>query len=85
MGLTVWLNGQERTLAGLEEGADLASCMEELGLKADRIAVELNGEIARRNAWATAEVRGGDKLEVVHFVGGGSAVDFSRFGFGAKV
>ncbi len=72
MALTVWLNGRERTLAGVEDGADLASCVAELGLKADRIAVELNGEIARRNAWAQSEVRAGDKLEVVHFVGGGS-------------
>ncbi len=69
--MTVWLNGQERTLAGVEDGADLASCVAELGLKADRIAVEVNGEIARRGAWATAAVRSGDKLEVVHFVGGG--------------
>jgi thiamine biosynthesis protein ThiS len=73
MGLTVWLNGQERTLTGVEDGADLASCVAELGLTPDRIAVELNGEIARRHAWSTAEVRAGDKLEVVHFVGGGSS------------
>jgi sulfur carrier protein len=71
--MTVWLNGQQRTLAGVEDGADLATCVAELGLKADRIAVELNGEIARRNAWAQAQVRAGDKLEVVHFVGGGCA------------
>ena len=72
MALTVWLNGEERTLTGIEDGADLATCVAELGLRADRIAVELNGEIARRDAWVKSEVRAGDKLEVVHFVGGGS-------------
>jgi sulfur carrier protein len=71
MGLKVWLNGQERILSGVEDGADLAQVVSALGLKADRIAVEVNGEIARRNAWPTAAVRAGDKLEVVHFVGGG--------------
>ena len=40
-------------------------------LRADRVAVELNGELAPRAAWAATAVRSGDKLEVVHFVGGG--------------
>jgi len=72
MDLTVILNGQERVLDGLEEGADMVRVVTALGLKVDRVAVELNGEIVRRAAWATAAVRSGDKLEVVHFVGGGS-------------
>jgi thiamine biosynthesis protein ThiS len=42
-----------------------------LDLKADRIAVEHNGEIVPRSAWNIAVVRSGDKLEIVHFVGGG--------------
>lgn len=73
MALTVWLNGQERTLSGVEDGAHLDCCVAELGLKADRIAIEVNGEIARRNGWSALAVRMGDKLEVVHFVGGGSS------------
>jgi sulfur carrier protein len=71
MDLTVILNGQERTFAGLEDGADLGRVVAELGLKADRVAVEHNGEIARRGAWSSILVGSGDKLEVVHFVGGG--------------
>jgi thiamine biosynthesis protein ThiS len=42
-----------------------------LGIKADRIAVERNGEIARRSEWATTPVQNGDRLEIVQFVGGG--------------
>ncbi len=71
MALTVWLNGAERTLEELESGADLLRVVGALGLKADRIAVERNGDIARRAGWATVRVESGDKLEVVHFVGGG--------------
>jgi sulfur carrier protein len=72
-GLTVQLNGQSRSLAGLQSGASLLDVVVALGLKADRIAVELNGEIAARAAWAGRPVSEGDRLEIVHFVGGGVA------------
>lgn len=78
MALTVWLNGQQKTLAAIEDGAFLACVVKELGLKGDRVAVEVNGEIARRSGWATAAVHTGDKLEVVHFVGGGSGAHHGR-------
>jgi thiamine biosynthesis protein ThiS len=42
-----------------------------LEIKADRIAVERNGEIVRRSEWAATRVLGGDRFEIVHFVGGG--------------
>ena len=71
MALTVWLNGQKQTLGTLEDGVDLGRVVAELGLRSDRVAIELNGEIARRAGWPREEVRSGDKLEVVHFVGGG--------------
>jgi sulfur carrier protein len=71
MALMLRLNGSEREFAGLEAGANLAMVIAELGLKADRVAVEWNGEIAPRDTWGSAQVASGDKLEVVHFVGGG--------------
>jgi thiamine biosynthesis protein ThiS len=37
------------------------------------VAVEHNGEIVPRAGWAGTTLNGGDRLEVVHFVGGGSA------------
>jgi sulfur carrier protein len=70
-GLTLHLNGQTRSFADLQPGVVLAEVVAALGLKADRIAVELNGEIAPRTSWAERLVREGDRLEVVHFVGGG--------------
>ena len=73
MGLMVVLNGQPRTLDELEEGVELERVLESFDFRADRIAVEVNGTIVRRNAWASTEVRAGDRLEVVHFVGGGAA------------
>ncbi len=70
--LTIQLNGQPRTLADLTSPADLASIIAALNLKADRIAVEHNGEIVSRAAWAQTSVVTGDRLEIVHFVGGGT-------------
>jgi thiamine biosynthesis protein ThiS len=41
-------------------------------MKPDRVAVELNREIVPRNLWPQTPLKNGDRLEIVHFVGGGS-------------
>ena len=68
--MTITINGESRTLADL---ANLAALIESLGMKVDRVAVELNLEIVPRAQWATTPIKDGDKLEIVHFVGGGAA------------
>ena len=70
--MTLTLNGQIRELDGVDEGAGLDAVLTALELKADRVAVERNGEIVARARWGATAVRSGDRLEVVHFVGGGS-------------
>jgi sulfur carrier protein len=72
MGLTVTLNGQAKSLDTLDDGASLEAVVAALGLKADRVAIEQNGEIVSRRTWAGQRVGSGDRLEVVHFVGGGA-------------
>jgi len=49
----------------------LAQLIEHLGMKADRVAVELNRDIVARAYWTETWLKEGDRLEVVHFVGGG--------------
>jgi sulfur carrier protein len=71
MSLSVILNGQPRSFDSLGMSANLEQLVGELGLKGDRVAVELNGEIAPRARWVETIVKEGDRLEVVHFVGGG--------------
>jgi len=71
MSLALVINGQSRTFEDLTSPAPLAKVLEQMGLKADRVAVEHNGEIASRARWAEVSVASGDRLEVVHFVGGG--------------
>lgn len=63
------INGNEREFTGVSTLADLIS---QLGMKADRVAVELNLDIVQRTKWAETPLKDGDKLEIVHFVGGGS-------------
>jgi len=71
MALTLILNGQSRAFDSFPQSASLEQLIGELGLKGDRVAVEHNGEIVPRDGWAETIVNGGDRLELVHFVGGG--------------
>ena len=41
-------------------------------MKSDRVAVELNREIVPRERWSGTRLSEGDRLEIVHFVGGGT-------------
>ena len=49
----------------------LASLVVQLGMKHDRVAIELNRNIVPRELWAETPLGEGDRLEIVHFVGGG--------------
>jgi len=71
MPLTLLLNGHSRTFEALASGASLQKLVEALALKGDRVAVERNGTIAPRSSWPEVGVTDGDRIEVVHFVGGG--------------
>ena len=81
-GLMLTLNGRERAVDGVVSPAMLSEVLAALALRADRIAAELNGELVPRTGWAEQRVVSGDKLEVVHFVGGGAGLSsqVSRLG-----
>lgn len=49
----------------------LADLVDQLGMKADRVAIELNRSIVARDQWVKTSLAEGDRLEIVHFVGGG--------------
>ena len=65
------INGDEREFANAAVPFTLAALIESLGMKPDRVAVELNRDIVSRARWAETALNEGDKLEVVQFVGGG--------------
>jgi len=68
--MTLQINGELKTF---DSALTLAELIESLGMKSDRVAVELNREIAPRASWAETQLKDGDRLEIVHFVGGGSS------------
>jgi len=69
--MTLILNGDTKQFNTLAVGCTLQQFLDELKLQGDRVAVELNGDIVSRKHWSEAQLNDGDKLEVVHFVGGG--------------
>ena len=64
------LNGSLREF-DLPSQPTISALVQQLALAPDRVAVEHNGNIAPRDTWASATLAENDKLEVVHFVGGG--------------
>jgi sulfur carrier protein len=62
------INGVSRPVP---DGLTVASLIDHLGMKSDRVAVELNREIVPRNRWNDTSLGENDCLEIVHFVGGG--------------
>lgn len=66
--MTIILNGNATDIA---EGSGISELIKSLGLDAGRVAVELNKKIVRRADWGSTTISEGDKVEIVHFVGGG--------------
>jgi sulfur carrier protein len=62
------INGEARSF---DLPLTLANLLEQLGMKRDRVAVELNRAIVPREKWDETGLSEGDRLEIVHFVGGG--------------
>ena len=65
------INGEERDFADAPAEFTLFALVEKLSMKPDRVAVELNRDIVPRERWSVTTLNEGDRLEVVHFVGGG--------------
>jgi len=66
--MKIHLNGEEKEIA---DGLSIAQLLEELQIRSGRVVVELNRDIVSREAHGSTLLKGGDVLEVVHFVGGG--------------
>lgn len=69
--LRIQINGEPREV---EDNLSLPKLITTLNLKSEQIAVELNHEVIRRVQWESTILRADDKVEIVHFVGGGEPV-----------
>jgi thiamine biosynthesis protein ThiS len=66
--MQVEINGEPHEIS---DTLTLSALIESLGMKGDRVAVEHNLQIVPRSQWDSVVLAPGDKLEIVHFVGGG--------------
>jgi len=62
------LNGETRAIEGAQT---VAALVERLGLDGRKVAVERNLEIVPRSAYDATSLQDGDRIEIVHFIGGG--------------
>jgi thiamine biosynthesis protein ThiS len=66
--MQIVLNGEPRALTS---GVSVAGLLKELGIDARKVAVERNLEIVPKSTFETTQLADGDRLEIVHFIGGG--------------
>ena len=66
--VTIQVNGEAREVPN---GLNVTQLVDQLGLTANRLAIERNLEIIPRGRWPTTPVSAGDRFEIVHLVGGG--------------
>ena len=66
--MNITLNGDARAIP---EGLSVEGLLEHLGILSKKVAVERNLEIVPKSTFQTTPIAEGDRLEIVHFIGGG--------------
>ena len=66
--MRIELNGEPHVVA---DGATIASLIERLALTGRRLAVEVNEEVVPRGRHTEHALADGDRVEIVHAIGGG--------------
>ena len=65
------VNGQTREYGAADFPETVAALVASVGIDANMVVAEINGEIVSRNDYETHRLAPGDKVELVRFVGGG--------------
>lgn len=68
MSLRLIINGENREVP---DSLNVAELLKLLNLSSERVAIELNRNVIRRADWSNIKLNENDKLEIIHFVGGG--------------
>lgn len=66
--MKITLNGE---IKEINRTLNLAELLEFFALPAERVAIELNKQVVRRKDWTAININDADRIEVIHFVGGG--------------
>ena len=66
--IKIKLNGKFSTING---NLSLLNCIKKLKIPIKKVAIELNYEIIDKNKLGKITLKNKDKIEIVHFIGGG--------------
>ena len=67
--MKITVNGEDRHF---DEPQSIAGLLADLGIAGGKVAIERNLEIVPKSAYETIELSDGDRIEIVHFIGGGA-------------
>lgn len=66
--MNITVNGKEYTI---NQDATVLTLLKELGVESKTMAVAINMEIVKKQQWQSHSLKSGDRVELLHFVGGG--------------
>ncbi len=66
--MVITINGKKKEIG---QEVKLNDLLKFFALPQERIAVELNKEVVRKKDWENIKINEADKIEIIHFVGGG--------------
>ena len=66
--IRILINGETKEIS---DELNLSRLLEVLSLPNERVAIELNRQVVRKKDWENVQIKDADKIEVIHFVGGG--------------
>ncbi len=66
--MVIRINGKDSEVS---PDISVAQLLEDLEIRPGRVVVELNAEVVSRDAHGATQLKQGDEVEIVHFVGGG--------------
>ncbi len=66
--MQILLNGERKEI---NQEINLIELLNQFSLPSERVAIELNTEVVRKKDWESIKLKEADKIEIVHFVGGG--------------
>ena len=69
--MQIQVNGEVQQVS---DGLSVSDLITKLDLRADQIAIELNHQVLRRPEWESTPLKNNDRIEIVHFVGGGAKI-----------
>ncbi|MGI8668289.1 MAG: sulfur carrier protein ThiS [Aridibacter sp.] len=66
--MNIIVNGEKKVLS---DQLNLQELVKKLDLPTERVAIELNKLVVRKKDWTETNIKDADKIEIIHFVGGG--------------